>query len=196
MARNPKLILSSGSPRRKELLEGAGIDFSVDIANDFKEVLPDGIRPEEVPVYMAKGKSHGFHRKLNYDEVLLTADTIVIAEGKVLGKPHSYAQAKDMLQLLSGKSHEVRTSVVLRSLEKEVTFTDVTKVIFSSLSEEEINYYIERYKPFDKAGAYGIQEWIGYIGITSIEGSYFNVMGLPIQRVYEELKAFGIEVRH
>lgn len=196
MVQNPKLILSSGSPRRKELLKGADIDFSVDIANNFEEVLPDGIKPEEVPVYMAKGKSHGFHRELDHDEILLTADTIVIAEGRVLGKPHSCEQAKEMLKLLSGKAHEVRTSVVLRSREKELVFTDVTKVIFASLSEEEIDYYIERYKPFDKAGAYGIQEWIGFIGIKSIEGSYFNVMGLPIQRVYEELKKFGFEVRH
>lgn len=190
MALDHKIILSSGSPRRSELLRGADIDFTIDTENDFEEICPDGISPEEVPAFLARGKSYGFHRSLAEGELLITADTVVIVDGQVLGKPHSHKQAEEMLTALSGREHEVRTAVMLRSQDKEKLFTDVTKVLFCELSPEEIEYYIEKYKPFDKAGAYGIQEWIGYIGIESIEGSFYNVMGLPIQRVYKEIKTF------
>lgn len=172
------------------MLRGADIDFTIDTENDFEEICSDGISPEEVPAFLARGKSYGFHRPLADGELLITADTVVIVDGQVLGKPHSHKQAEEMLTALSGREHEVRTAVMLRSKDKEKLFTDVTKVLFCELSPEEIEYYIEKYKPFDKAGAYGIQEWIGYIGIESIDGSFYNVMGLPIQRVYKEIKTF------
>lgn len=190
MAQNRKLILASGSPRRRELLSGLNIDFTIDTENTFEESLPEGVDPYQVPVLMAEGKSHGFHRNLSCAEVLITADTVVIIDGMVLGKPHSREQAVDMLQRMSGRTHEVVTAVMLRSNEKSELFTDVTKVVFKPLTEEEINYYIDTCKPFDKAGAYGVQEWIGYIGIERIEGSFYNVMGLPIHRLYSELKKF------
>ena len=185
-----RIILASNSPRRQELLRGLDIDFTVDTGNTFEESPEPGVEPHQVPVHMSVGKSHGFHRVLEPDEVLITADTVVIVDGTVLGKPHSEQEARDMLHMLSGRAHEVVTSVTIRSLAQEETFSDSTIVHFAALTDAEIDYYIRTRKPFDKAGAYGIQEWIGYAGITSIEGSYFNVMGFPVHRVWAELRKF------
>ena len=193
-----RIILASNSPRRQELLRGLDLEFTVDTRNDFEESLEPGVPAHLVPVHMSEGKSHGFHRALEADEVLITADTVVIVpsvheEGRdavVLGKPHSREEAVEMLRLLSGRTHEVVTAVTIRSAERELTFSDSTSVTFASLEDGEIDYYIDHYKPFDKAGAYGIQEWIGLAAIERIEGSYFNVVGFPVQRVWAELKHF------
>lgn len=182
MVPNRKLILASASPRRHELLAGLNVDFTIDTDNTFEESLPEGVDAYQVPVLMAEGKSHGFHRDLQDDEILITADTVVIIDGKVLGKPHSREQAVGMLHTLAGRTHEVLTAVMLREY--------AAKVLFTPLSDEEITYYIDTYKPYDKAGSYGVQEWIGYIAMERIEGSFYNVMGLPIQKVYAELKKF------
>lgn len=193
-----RIILASNSPRRQELLRGLDLEFTVDTRNDFEESLEPGVPAHLVPVHMSEGKSHGFHRPLEEDEVLITADTVVIVpsvheEGRdavVLGKPHSREEAVDMLRLLSGRTHEVVTAVTIRSAERELTFSDSTSVTFAALEDGEIDYYIDHYRPFDKAGAYGIQEWIGLAAIERIEGSYFNVVGFPVQRVWAELKHF------
>ncbi|MBP5482698.1 MAG: septum formation protein Maf [Bacteroidales bacterium] len=190
------VILASGSPRRRELLKGLDIDFEIDTNNNFKENFAEDTPFDEVPVLMSEGKSKGFHRPLVPGEILITADTMVILPpegsrpGEILGKPRDREDACRMLRDLSGRRHHVTTAVTLRSTEKKETFTVTTEVWFKSLTEEEISYYIDTYKPFDKAGAYAIQEWIGHIGITRIEGSYFNVVGFPIQRVYEALQRF------
>lgn len=185
-----KIILASGSPRRKELLGGLDIDFIVDTENNFVEAYDDSIPHESIPVLMSQGKSHGFHRNLDSDEVLITADTMVLLDDFALGKPHNRDEAADMLQKMSGKTHKVITAVTIRDNTKEETFTDETLVTFKSLSPEEINFYIDKYKPFDKAGAYGVQEWIGYIAITRLEGSFYNVMGFPTHKVYTALLRF------
>lgn len=189
-----KLILGSASPRRRELLAGLDLNFIVDTENNFEENAGSDISPLELPSLMALGKSHGFHRELSEDEVLVTADTIVVSPdgAHALGKPHTRREALEMLTMLSGKSHTVKTSVVLRDSEHERLFSEVTEVVFAELSQSEIAYYIDTYKPYDKAGAYAIQEWIGHAGIVSINGSYFNVMGLPTQSLYRELIAFGV----
>ena len=190
------VILASGSPRRRELLKGLDIDFEIDTNNNFKENFAEGTPFDEVPVLMSEGKSMGFHRPLVPGEILITADTMVILPpegtrpGEILGKPRDREDACRMLRDLSGRRHHVTTAVTLRSTEKKETFTVTTEVWFKSLTEDEISYYVDTYKPFDKAGAYAIQEWIGHIGITRIEGSYFNVVGFPIQRVYEALQRF------
>lgn len=185
-----RIILGSNSPRRKELLTGLDIDFTVDTGNTFEESPEPGVEPCMVPVHMALGKSHGFHRPLEEDEVLITADTVVIVDGNVLGKPHSREEACRMLRSLSGKAHEVVTAVTIRSNSHEDSFADTTVVHFAEMTDAEIEYYVDRYKPFDKAGAYGIQEWIGYALITSIEGSFYTVMGFPVHRVYAALSKF------
>lgn len=193
-----RIILASNSPRRQELLRGLDLEFTVDTLNDFEESLEPGVPAHLVPVHMSEGKSHGFHRPLEEDEVLITADTVVIVpsvheEGRdavVLGKPHSREEAVEMLRLLSGRTHEVVTAVTIRSAERTLTFSDSTSVTFSAMEDSEIDYYIDHYRPFDKAGAYGIQEWIGLAAIERIEGSYFNVVGFPVQRVWAELKHF------
>ena len=186
-----RVILGSNSPRRRELLKGLDIDFEVDTQNNFEESFIEGIPFEEVPRLMAEGKSHGFHRPLTNDEILITADTMVIIPGKeILGKPKDRDDAFRMLGDLSGREHKVVTAVTLRSTLKEETFSVSTKVFFKQLTDSEIAYYVDNYKPYDKAGAYAIQEWIGHIGITGIEGSYFNVVGFPVQRVYEALLRF------
>lgn len=190
-----KIILGSGSPRRRELLGGLDLPFTVDTGNTFEESPEPGVEAHLVPVHMSVGKSHGFHRGLSPDEVLITADTVVICTGPdgsqaVLGKPHSREEAVAMLERLSGCTHEVVTAVTIRDCLHEETFTDSTLVTFDVLSESDINYYIDRYKPFDKAGAYGIQEWIGYAAISGIDGSFYNVMGFPVHKVYRELKKF------
>lgn len=190
-----KIILGSGSPRRRELLGGLDLPFTVDTGNTFEESPEPGVEAHLVPVHMSVGKSRGFHRGLSPDEVLITADTVVICTGPdgsqaVLGKPHSREEAVAMLERLSGCTHEVVTAVTIRDCLHEETFTDSTLVTFDVLSESDINYYIDRYKPFDKAGAYGIQEWIGYAAISGIDGSFYNVMGFPVHKVYRELKKF------
>ena len=185
-----KLILASGSLRRREIVSGADIEFELDTRNNFEEIVPEGTEPERIPEVLSIWKSFGFHRELAEDEILLTADTIVICEGEVMGKPHGSEEAATMLRKLSGKTHKVITAVTLRSRDATRTFSDTATVHFASLTEEEITYYIDSYHPFDKAGAYGIQEWIGHIGIERIEGSFFTIMGLPIHKVYSNLKDF------
>ena len=186
-----KVILASGSPRRRELLAGLGIDFEVDTDNDFEERFDPSIPHDEVPVLMSEGKSRGFHRDLKKDEILITSDTMVLLDGLILGKPHSREEAVAMLKALSGRSHEVITAVTLRDLEHFKTVTDSTIVHFRELTDAEIDYYLDTYKPYDKAGAYGVQEWIGYAAITGIEGSFYNVMGFPVHKVYDELIKFA-----
>lgn len=185
-----KLILSSNSPRRKELLSGLGIPFQVRIIDDIDESYPADLNSLEVASYISKKKSEAYKTTLQDDEIVITADTVVLCEDEILGKPKDEEEAYKMLETLSGKVHQVITGVTIALKDKEKTFSVVTDVTFKALSSQEINYYIKTYKPFDKAGAYGIQEWIGYIGVTSLQGSYFNVMGLPIQRIYEELKTY------
>lgn len=185
-----KLILASASPRRKELLAGLGVDFVIDTGNTFEEVLPIGLPYPQVPEYMAKGKSYGFHRDLEQNEILITADTMVLCEDEIMGKPKDRDDAVRMIEKLQDNTHTVYTGVCIRSLEKEVCFTVGTNVQFGKLNPVEISYYIDTYKPFDKAGAYGVQEWIGYAAIKGIDGSYFNVVGLPVHRLYNELKNF------
>ena len=189
MLRNYKIILASKSPRRRQLLDGLNIPFEV-VIHEVDEVFPEGLPMEEIPVYLAKLKAEPFTDELSHDALVITADTIVWVDGTVLGKPNDYEHAALMLRQLSGKKHVVVTGVCLTSREKQVTFSASTDVYFKELSDEEINYYLENYRPYDKAGSYGVQEWIGYIAITKIEGSYFNVMGLPVQRLYEELLKF------
>jgi len=191
-----RIILASGSPRRRELLAGLNIDFEVDTRNDFDECFSPDTPFSEVPALMAVGKSHGFHRPLEKDEILITADTMVILPsderhpGEILGKPRDRSDAFRMLRDLSGREHQVVTAVTIRSTEREETFSVSTDVWFKELTDEEIAYYVDTFKPFDKAGAYGIQEWIGYAGITRIDGTYYNVVGFPVQRVYTALQRF------
>ncbi|MBR1436667.1 MAG: septum formation protein Maf [Bacteroidales bacterium] len=185
-----KIILGSHSPRRQELLSGLGIDFTIDTGNTFEEVFPQDIPHSLVPSVMSEGKSFGFHRPLEKDEILLTSDTMVLCGSKMMGKPHSPEEAASMLRALSGRWHEVVTAITLRDCNRHLTASDTARVHFRELTEEEISYYIERYRPFDKAGAYGIQEWIGYVGITGIEGSFFTIMGLPVHLVYSSLLEF------
>ena len=187
-----RIILGSGSPRRRELLAGLDVPFTVDTGNTFTESVPNGAAPEEVPLLMAQGKSHGFHRQLEPDELLITADTVVIVDGDVLGKPHSPEEAAAMLRRLSGRTHLVVSGVVFRTALRERSVTDTTVVHVAPLSDEVIDYYIEHYKPFDKAGAYGIQEWLGFAAMGHIEGSFYNVMGFPVHRVWELLQEFGV----
>ena len=176
------VILGSNSPRRRELLAGLNIDFEVDTKNDFNECFSPDTPYDEVPRLMSIGKSHGFHRPLAGNEILITADTMVI-----LRKPRDREDAIRMLRDLSGREHHVTTAVTIRTATTEETFTDTTEVWFKDLTDDEITYYVDTCRPFDKAGAYAIQEWIGHAGITRIDGSYFNVVGFPIQKVYEAL---------
>ena len=185
-----KIILGSNSPRRRELLAGLDLDFTVDTGNTFEERLEPGVEAHEVPLRLSAGKSHGFHRPLEADEVLITADTVVIVGDEVLGKPHSREEAVAMLRKLSGRVHEVVTAVTIRDRAREETFGVSTQVHFVELSDSVIDHYVDKYKPYDKAGAYGIQEWIGYVGISSIEGSFYNVMGFPVHRVWHALQRF------
>lgn len=181
-----KIILSSNSPRRKQLLEGLGVAFEVRVAKGVDESYPKTLPSTEVAEYIAREKAEAYN--VLEDELVITADTVVVVNDKILGKPHDAEAARSMLRELSGCTHSVVTGVCMKTKEKQYSFSVSTKVTFKRLSESEIDYYINHYKPFDKAGAYGIQEWIGYIGVTKIEGSYYNVMGFPVQRVYEELK--------
>ena len=190
MFENYTFTLASASPRRRELLKGLDIAFSVEPGKDEREAYSAGMPHTEIPAFLARHKSETFHRELRPDEVLITADTLVFLDERVLGKPRDAEDAAAMLRALSGRTHAVITGMALRTCGKTHTFSDTTEVDFKTLSEHEIRYYIEQYRPFDKAGAYGIQEWIGYVGITAIRGSYFNVMGLPVQKLYTELCDF------
>ena len=184
------IVLASGSPRRKELLAGLDIVFEVDTRNSFEEVYAPETPHDKIPEVLSEGKSYGFHRPLESDEILITSDTLVLCEGHVMGKPRNREEADEMLKLLSGRSHKVITAITIRDNKKCRTSSDTTFVNFKPLSDGEIDYYITNYKPYDKAGAYGIQEWIGYIGIDRIDGSYFTVMGFPVHLVYGELQYF------
>ena len=187
---NKRIILGSASPRRKELLAGLCIDFEVDTQNNFEETYSPETPQEQIPEVLSEGKSYGFHRDLSDDEILITSDTLVLCEGHVMGKPHSRQEAYQMLRLLSGRSHKVITGVTIRNSNESLTSSDTAIVHFKELTDNEIYYYIDTFKPFDKAGAYGIQEWIGYIGIDRIEGSYFTIMGFPVHLVYKMLQQF------
>jgi len=193
---NYKIILASNSPRRKELLSGLDIGYEIRTLPDIDEEYPNDIPLEKVAEFLARKKTAAYLPVLNDNELLITADTIVFLNNKIYGKPVNNADAEQMLRDLSGQIHLVITGVCLTSTKKQVVFSDTTKVTFSDLSDEEIEYYIKKYQPIDKAGAYGVQEWIGYVAVKHIEGSYFNVMGLPIHRVYEELKSgFGLRIK-
>lgn len=185
-----KIILASNSPRRKELLAGLGIDFSIRTLSDIDESYPSSLKGEDIPKYISGQKAKAYKETMADDELIITADTIVYVDGEVLGKPTDKDDARRMFHLMSGRKHEVITGVSIVTKDKIVQFATTTKVTFAALTDEEIDYYIDNYHPYDKAGAYGIQEWIGYVGITGIEGSYFNVVGLPVQRLYTELKNF------
>ena len=187
------LVLASGSPRRKELLAGLDIPFEVRVIPNVQENYPSQLPAVEVPEYIAVEKAEAYRNAIGDKELVLTADTVVVCEGQVLGKPKSAEQAADMLRLLSGKTHLVVTGVCLTTKNRQRHYSVKTEVTFKSLTEEEISYYIPHYHPFDKAGAYGIQEWIGYIGCTGLKGSYYNVMGLPVQSIYKELQNFQKE---
>ena len=186
-----RIILGSGSPRRRELLAGLDVEYTVDTGNSFEESVPGDAAPEDVPLLMSLGKSHGFHRPLEADELLITADTVVVVDGRVLGKPHSREQAFEMLRELSGRPHDVISAVTFRTPGRERSVTDRTVVHVAPLTEDEIEYYIDTYRPFDKAGGYGIQEWLGYAAMGRIEGSFYNVMGFPVHRVWELLQEFA-----
>ncbi len=185
-----KIILGSGSPRRKELLEGLGIEFTVDTGNSFEEVYEPETPHEQIPEVLSVGKSYGFHRPLETDEVLLTSDTLVLCGDRVMGKPKDRAAAIEMLEFLSGKTHKVITGVTIRDNRRSRTVSDTALVHFRQLTKEEIVHYVDEFRPFDKAGAYGIQEWIGYIGVDKIEGSFYTIMGFPVHLVYELLQEF------
>ena len=188
-----KLILASNSPRRKELLGGLGIPFEVRVLQGIDESYPETVPTDKIAEFIATNKAKAY--EVAADEILITADTVVIVDDEILGKPSDADDACQMLRKLSGKSHHVITGVSLKSYDKQKTFSVDTEVTFKTLSESEIDYYVTRYKPFDKAGAYGIQEWIGYIGVTSLRGSYFNVVGFPVQRIYDELcKSFHYDI--
>lgn len=185
-----KIILGSNSPRRRELLGGLDIEFTVDTGNTFEEVYDPATPHERIPEVLSEGKSYGFHRALEANEILITSDTLVLCGDRVMGKPHSREEAIDMLRCLSGREHKVITAITLRDCGRCSTTSDTAVVYFKELTDNEIEYYVDQYKPFDKAGAYGIQEWIGYAGIGRIEGSYFTIMGLPVHLVYKELLNF------
>ena len=183
-----KIILASKSPRRKELLENLNIPFVIEVKNTPEETYPENLLKVEIPEYLAIKKASFYKNETNQsDTIIITADTIVYCENRILGKPENYDEAFEMLKLLSGRAHEVITGVAITSKNKQVVFSSVTKVFFKELTDDEIDYYIQAFKPYDKAGAYGIQEWIGMVGIKKIEGSYYNVVGLPVQKLYSEL---------
>jgi septum formation protein len=181
-----KIILASGSPRRQQFFKDLDLDFEIRL-KDIEEIYPDHLRGFEITNYLAELKANAFKEELKEKELLITSDTIVWLDNKALGKPKDYNDAFAILKSLSNETHEVITSVCFKTIEKTETIFEVTKVTFSSLSDENIRYYLDNYKPFDKAGAYGIQEWIGLIGITRIDGSYTNVVGLPTEKVHQYL---------
>ncbi len=184
---NYKLYLASQSPRRQQLMADAGLEFET-IKYEVDEIFPDDIAPHDVPLFLAKLKSDSFPKELSSHDIVITADTVVISRGEILGKPKGEDGAREMLRRLSGEEHLVTTGVYIKSKNSQRGFSSHTKVWFRELTDEEIDYYITQYSPLDKAGSYGIQEWIGYIGVERIEGSFYNVMGLPIQKLYCELR--------
>ena len=183
--KHKNIILASGSPRRQELFKELGLDFSIQ-AKAVEEIYPSTLKAAEITNYLAELKAAAF-TELSENDIIITSDTIVWLNDKAIEKPTNKQHAIEMLQEISGKCHEVITSICIKTITSQKVFYDVTKVCFKPLSMEEINFYVENYQPFDKAGAYGIQEWIGFIGVSKIEGSYFNVMGLPVHKLYEEL---------
>ena len=188
--KNYRLILASQSPRRRQLLSDAGLEFTLADRFECDETFPQDMPAEDVAEYLSRLKSEAYPEPLAEGDILLTADTVVIANNRVLGKPSDRAEAIEMISLLSGCNHEVITGCTLRTATRQRSFSVRSKVHFRALDREEIEYYVDCYRPFDKAGAYGIQEWIGYVGIEGIEGSFYNVMGLPVQRLYSILKEF------
>lgn len=182
-----KVILASGSPRRRELMAGLGVNYEVRILPDVDESYPDTLQGEEIPLYIAKEKADAYIPMMQPDELIITADTIVWLDGEVLGKPRDREDALQMLRTMSGRTHEVFTGVCITTTDWQRSFTAQTEVRFATLSEDEIIYYVDNFKPMDKAGAYGVQEWIGFIGVENISGSYYNIMGLPVQKLYREL---------
>lgn len=189
------IILASGSPRRKQLLEGLGIEFSQHVLRNIDESFPDTLLAEEVAQFIAHKKSEAYLKDMADNDLVITADTIVVADGGcgrnvILGKPHERSEAVAMLRMLNNKTHKVITGCCIVTKDRQRVFSVSTEVTFKQLSDEEIEYYVDTFRPYDKAGAYGVQEWIGYIGVTGLSGSYFNVMGFPIQRVYTELAEF------
>ena len=186
-----KIILGSNSPRRKELLSGIDVEYEVRTLPDIEEQFPKNMNPTKVPEYLAQKKAAAYSHKMNDEILLITADTVVILDDVIYGKPADKQEAQQMLRKLSGKTHVVITGVCLTTSRKQTTFSDTSFVTFAPLSNEEIDYYLNNYLPLDKAGAYGVQEWIGYVAVDKIEGSYYNVMGLPISKVYRELKNFS-----
>ena len=190
VAKDYKVILASNSPRRKELLAGIDVKFEVRVIQDIDESYPSDLPTKNIAEYISRKKAAVYQQKMAPDELIITADTIVVLGDEVMGKPHDEADARRMLRELSGQTHQVITGVTLTTIQKQISFSVETDVTFKALSDSEIGYYVSHYKPFDKAGAYGIQEWIGHIGVTGLQGSYFNVMGLPVQRIYEALSNF------
>ena len=190
MLENYHIILASNSPRRRELLGGLDIDFEVKVLPDIAENYPENLDTQDIPVFIASEKAAAYKDLMADNDLIITADTVVVLGHEVLGKPANLDDARRMLRELSGQTHQVITGVCLMTKERKRSFAVTTDVTFKVLTEEEIDYYVDTYRPLDKAGAYGIQEWIGYIGVTGLNGSYFNVMGLPVQRIYNELKVF------
>jgi septum formation protein len=184
------VVLASNSPRRRELLAGLGIDYEVMVLPDVEESYPSNLPVAEIPVYIAKEKAAAYRQVMSDRDLIITADTVVVVGSQVLGKPATLDEARRMLHILSGSTHQVMTGVCLTTSLRQKAFVVSTDVTFKTLSDEEIDYYVDHYRPLDKAGAYGVQEWIGYIGVTGLHGSYFNVMGLPVQRIYQELQVF------
>lgn len=185
-----KIVLASNSPRRRELLSGLNLEYTVRVLPDIDESYPDTLKGEEIPMYISREKAKAYRNSMAEDELIITADTVVCINEKVLGKPRTQEEAKEMLRELSGKTHQVITGVCLMTCGLQRTFSATTQVTFDVLTEDEIEFYVEKFRPLDKAGAYGVQEWIGFVGVSRLEGSYFNVMGLPVQRLYQELKKF------
>ena len=188
--KNYKIILASNSPRRKELLAGLDVEFEVKVLPGIDESYPDNLPVEEIPQYIAQEKAEAYRNLIDEDTLVITADTVVVLGDEILGKPKDDEDACRMLRELSGKTHQVITGVCLTTLRKQKRFAVTTNVTFKAFTDDEINYYVSHYHPLDKAGAYGIQEWIGHIGVTALNGSYFNVMGLPVQRIYSEMQRF------
>ena len=184
------IVLASNSPRRKELLQRMGVNFKVRTLFGIDESYPDSLRGEDIVRYISRNKAQAYRSSMAPNELLITADTIVYVEGEVMGKPKTAEQAKEMLHKLSGKSHQVITGVTIVTADRTEDFGVTSQVKFAEITDEEINFYVDNYLPFDKAGAYGIQEWIGIVAVEEIKGSYFNVVGLPVQRLYQKLKTF------
>jgi septum formation protein len=184
-----KIILASKSPRRQNLIKELGFEFEIR-TKDIEEIYPDNLKKEQVAIYLSELKAAAFEKELKSDELIITSDTIVCLGDRIIGKPKDKQDSINMLSDLSGNMHEVITAVTLMTRNKKVTFYDVTEVYFKALSTDEIDYYVNNYEPYDKAGSYGVQEWMGYIGIEKINGSYYNVMGLPVKKLYEALENF------